>query len=638
MSYTILTIPFEYNDKVDHINLDDYLHFHKKSESKSSAFLHYAEFDKAQINRALVCVFLKNISESVYKEEASSTDFLAKKTKVFKQPNSTSFIDRKYLAHVGDFVDPLYTTHTNVEEKISDSVESIANKLLLNSRKFSILHPNKEFEKVTFDIDSIKIYFNRSKFNPEIRFGFVSIVLKWDVNDAYGMIETVSEVMNHLRYFIKENDTKAKSDFVLNTDSLFDEYLRKNAYSIVDKENLIEGDHPVLTCSVNGKYFTINGQDKFYQREKIFELKTEINAQNQLCAIHEVQYFELEGQNKLLRVESLPNLEQNFRPLRGDIKLNSTEFAQSKKSLNEVFGLKFHKIIDELILSMFEQNDPKGIISFHLNKQIDIKPHFLHLSLKMDDQNVVYLDSDDFQQRVYKMLRIPDDVNFGINKWNFIPENPDTYTRIYTLNEGAVVIEGKQNNDKNQFPELINKYYPALLFALNQKYLFHHFQGKIGDLKVNGEDFEPESLKSMKAMMIKGEFYQVFTLISNYNEIDSFFQNLRAKFNIKELKEEYLDSINGLEKLASLEAEKKEKKEKLESEDREKLRSERIDNAVILLTFAQVIAIYFAIVDDFKIVFLCLVTIVLILSLDALFNEKSFLQRILNFLKKKTDI
>ena len=202
------------------------------------------------------------------------------------------------------------------------------------------------------------------------------------------------------------------------------------------------------------------------------------------------------------------------------------------------------------------------------------------------------------------------------------------------MNEGAVVIEGKQNNDKNQFPELINKYYPALLFALNQKYLFHHFQGKIGDLKVNGEDFEPESLKSMKAMMIKGEFYQVFTLISNYNEIDSFFQNLRAKFNIKELKEEYLDSINGLEKLASLEAEKKEKKEKLESEDREKLRSERIDNAVILLTFAQVIAIYFAIVDDFKIVFLSLVTLVLILSLDALFNEKSLLQRILNYLKR----
>jgi hypothetical protein len=252
----------------------------------------------------------------------------------------------------------------------------------------------------------------------------------------------------------------------------------------------------------------------------------------------------------------------------------------------------------------------------------------------MDDQNVVYLDSDDFQQRVYKMLRIPDDVNFGINQWAFIPENPDTYTRIYTLNEGAVVIEGKQNNDKNQFPELINKYYPAVLFALNQKYLFHHFQGKIGDLKVNGEDFEPESLKSMKSMMIKGEFYQVFTLISNYTEIDMFFQNLRAKFNIKELKDEYLDSIYGLEKLASLEAEKKEKKEKLESEDREKLRSERIDNAVILLTFAQVIAIYFAIVDDFKIVFLCLVTIVLILSLDALFNEKSLLQKILNYLKR----
>jgi hypothetical protein len=149
--------------------------------------------------------------------------------------------------------------------------------------------------------------------------------------------------------------------------------------------------------------------------------------------------------------------------------------------------------------------------------------------------------------------------------------------------------------------------------------------------------------------MIKGEFYQVFTLISNYTEIDTFFQNLRAKFNIKELKEEYLDSINGLEKLASLEAEKKEKitrlgaeqkekEEKSEIEKREKLRSERIDNAVILLTFAQVIAIYFAIVDDLKVLFLCLVTVVLILSFDALLNEKSILQRILNFIKKKTDI
>jgi hypothetical protein len=667
MSYSILTVPFYLKQNEGKFAIDEYFDFTSKEDSKNSAFLHYAEFSKAQIARALVSVFLRNISKDKYEELSQSQDFLYKNHSVFSQ--GSTFRDYKYLEHISDFLDTLNSKYEDGNNHKTDVIGDVAQRILNEDVKFSILDADSGLEEVSFKIDSIKIYFNRSTFSPQVGFGFVSITLKWEVDDAGEMIETLSKIKKTLRYY--ENRYEKGFDFYLNTNDLFLKHLKQKAYTIIEKNISNNEIYPQLTCTLKDSKIKIDGgamdsQYEFFQwSETKLNLNWNILEDSILYPGQEVKFFELEGQNKLLRVESMVDLRTSFKPLRTDRKIELyEEFANSTKSLNEIFGLKFNTIVKQLFCSMLKQNVKQDnldkYIYFGFQKDVKdksegkfekgyIKPHFLHLSIKW--KNTTNLNSELYANEIYNLLRIPDERNCIINDWTFTSNNPDPYISAYALNEGAFIIEGKESDSQAESnrKDLINKYYPAVLFALNQKYLFHYFQKEIGKIKVTDEGFDLESLKSMKAMMIKGEFYQVFTLISNYTEIDTFFQNLRAKFNIKELKEEYLDSINGLEKLASLEAEKKEKitrlgaeqkekEEKSEIEKREKLRSERIDNAVILLTFAQVIAIYFAIVDDLKVLFLCLVTVVLILSFDALLNEKSILQRILNFIKKKTDI
>ena len=83
MSYSILTVPFYLKQNEGKFAIDEYFDFTSKEDSKNSAFLHYAEFSKAQIARALVSVFLRNISKDKYEELSQSQDFLYKNHSVF---------------------------------------------------------------------------------------------------------------------------------------------------------------------------------------------------------------------------------------------------------------------------------------------------------------------------------------------------------------------------------------------------------------------------------------------------------------------------------------------------------------------------------------------------------------------------
>jgi hypothetical protein len=146
------------------------------------------------------------------------------------------------------------------------------------------------------------------------------------------------------------------------------------------------------------------------------------------------------------------------------------------------------------------------------------------------------------------------------------------------LNEGAFVIEGV--GDINT---LLKKYYPAFLLALNQKYLFNYIQEKINELPWHQSinQYKPDDLKVLQETMIYAEFSQIFTSISNYNEIDLFFEKLREQFKIEELKKEYLSSIEGISKITQINEDDK-------KELREKLNSSRLNLILVLLTIAQV--------------------------------------------------
>ena len=263
--------------------------------------------------------------------------------------------------------------------------------------------------------------------------------------------------------------------------------------------------------------------------------------------------------------------------------------------------IHFELLVDELLNQMLLNKgikDVKDVYIFLQKGKSMLKPYVLHLSNinSKDELTTIDFDNSKIKSKVQRMLRVSGSENIVINNTStFSSVSPDLFTRQFVLNEGAFVIEGI-----NESKDLIKKYYPAFMFALNQKYLFNYLQEKINNLKPNVYNkYNSEDLKILQETMIYAEFSQIFTSISNYNEIDLFFEQLREQFKIKDLKKEFLDSINGISKITQIEEreiaqelmrsqEANRLQEKEKTEEKEKLNSSRIGLILLLLTIAQV--------------------------------------------------
>ena len=271
-----------------------------------------------------------------------------------------------------------------------------------------------------------------------------------------------------------------------------------------------------------------------------------------------------------------------------DGKLPTEGIDSSKRKIEEynkwIINGSTQKIDFKLLSDkLLEQICPNVSEMFDFENEEIIKPYVLHLSSYLQNNESGNLDfkSSEVIKQVYRMLRISGSENTLINSYSNLEFTfPDYYTSQFVLNEGAFVIEGVKNPS-----DLINKYYPSFLFALNQKYLFHYIQEKINELplikKENVIEYNAKDLKRLQQTMINAEFSQIFTSLSNYNEIDMFFEKLREQFKIKELKEEYLASIEGISRITQLNEDEK-------KEEREKLNVSRLNLILLLLTIAQV--------------------------------------------------
>jgi hypothetical protein len=212
--------------------------------------------------------------------------------------------------------------------------------------------------------------------------------------------------------------------------------------------------------------------------------------------------------------------------------------------------IHFKLLVDELLKFLVSKNDVEEVFSFTTGEFDAPKPNILHLSIlkSKDEVKTIDFENSDFTSKIYRMIRISGAKNIEINKKsNFSSFSPDLYIRQFVLNEGAFVIEGV-----SKCLDLFKKYNPSFIFALNQKYLFNYMQEKINDLPIDTGKYKSDDLKHLQETLIYAEFSQIFTTISNVNEIDLFFENLRDQFKIKQLKEEYFDSINGISKITQL--------------------------------------------------------------------------------------
>ena len=237
-----------------------------------------------------------------------------------------------------------------------------------------------------------------------------------------------------------------------------------------------------------------------------------------------------------------------------------SEPSQTKNSgQNPAIKFSLRGLIDELLEDFLGDKNIKDYLLFENNDQEIIKPSFLYTV----NQNG-YLQNDSIvNNHVYKLLRIHEDSKVLNETYDFETLIPDVRTRMFFLQEGAFVIESENNRSQHN-NSLEKKYYMAFLFALNQRLLFQYFQKKINELTIDDDGyFIPRELRRLKSMLIKGDFAQVFSSISNYHEIDFFYENLRKIFKILQLREEFITSVESIEKIASL------------AEERERLQLEK---------------------------------------------------------------
>lgn len=329
--------------------------------------------------------------------------------------------------------------------------------------------------------------------------------------------------------------------------------------------------------------------------------------------------FELCWNNERINEEirQIEQRNQSGKVPEKNIEINNQKIEEYKKLLlnNNPKKLDFKLLIDKLLEQFIPSKNIDEIFNFE--KGLKIKPYILHLSnfQAANESKTLDFESKEVIRSIYRMIRVAGSENIEINKssnLNFV--SPDLYSQQFIINEGAIVIEGTPNSS-----DLLNKYYPAFLFALNQKYLFHYIQQKINELHWDetSNKYKTEDLKELQETMIYAEFSQIFTSLSNYNEIDYFFEKLREQFKIKDLKKEFLDSINGISKITQIKerednelrlrkeeenrkgqekAEKERRKEEETKRQDEIERSERISEfqsqklnlVLLLLTIAQV--------------------------------------------------
>jgi hypothetical protein len=270
----------------------------------------------------------------------------------------------------------------------------------------------------------------------------------------------------------------------------------------------------------------------------------------------------------------LPRLKTEYPTVFNSVEVPEDAYLKS--------NVNFFSLFDELLKSFLPSSTQEP--SFYKFKD-DIKPYLLHLD---DARNLTSEnDRDTWMKSIYHVLRIPGQERKPIfNEFNYSPIMADDSSLFYCLNEGAYIMDGSHPKaDK----AMVNVYFPAFLMALNQKFLFDYFQYKISELSLYGDNhFDGKELNRLKANLVKTEFRQVFFNVSNYHEISEFYHAVQSKFKIKELRDEYIASIEAINELVKLAENKAKETEQKAYEEQKEKQENRLNTILLALTIYQV--------------------------------------------------
>ncbi len=223
---------------------------------------------------------------------------------------------------------------------------------------------------------------------------------------------------------------------------------------------------------------------------------------------------------------------------------------------------------------------------------IHSKPIMLHLV-----SNRMNLDSSDsdLANTCYKVLRIPSKNSSGVHveqdNETVKMHSPDSHISFCTMSEGAIIIDTITGEKKGKINDLVNKYFPAFILALNQREVMLKTAKDISQISydnLNSEDRKTlNKLGQLRKTLNLIQLKQIFYNISLYNEIELFFSELQSKFRIGTLLNDNNVSIEAIHSLLE--------NERIENEI--KAKKKRDDNLALILGVVGLFGAASAVID-----------------------------------------
>jgi len=233
----------------------------------------------------------------------------------------------------------------------------------------------------------------------------------------------------------------------------------------------------------------------------------------------------------------------NKYSLHVQFKKDNSNSIKDKITIYDILEFLFSDFIDDIyfIGQDTQQNEENNDLS-------KVRPVLLHLIKAFNFPQNTFA-SDDLYRFMYDLLRIRRiQVEYYLDFFNSQKPEKINGTLVGALNEGAVVMDFLEVEASNKL--LIKKYFPAFLFALNQRHAMVYVNERISFIKEkdisNIAKIVIEKFKALKKEIDILHLKQVFFTISFNDEISDFYLKVQQAFQINLHLEDNKSSVKEL--------------------------------------------------------------------------------------------
>lgn len=391
-------------------------------------------------------------------------------------------------------------------------------------------------------------------------------------------------------------DFKNQSQYINEDQELFSQFLNKMKTFDCDNEKIVDIKYHDFVSS----YISNQKEDQIKSFLKFYSLSPEYYIKQKVFNFNKNKFFLAESDvefifHKNTYIITNENARICYLVLNFELLLEDA----SVSILDELSKLEFFRYYKP---KQVEKNSSTIIPKYQIRVQQGINEEALQYSLfslvldyfKPIISNIKFLydrpitlhlfnsdngfnDTGILNKKFYNSLRVPVKLNESEQDLNtFINEikTPDLNIRFMAMNEGGIVIDRGCSNLK----DLVNKYFPAFILALNQREIMIMTNRKIST--IDYDKVLKNNLSKLKNDIHLFQLKQMFYSISFISEIDQFFCELQNKFRIETLLRDNKEGIFEINALL------------------EKERNDQIANLLVVLSIVQGVTAFFSIFGE----------------------------------------